>query len=162
MFQEFFLTWIIFKVFIEFVTILPPFCVLVFWPVMHVGSFAPQPGIKPTPPALEGKASTTGPPGKSPGYTLKCPLSPRGASWGFQRAHTHCGGHLRGLDAARPSLPDSWLLHGLFPLALAIHQYSSSGFNCKPAHGSTSGQQHSHTFDISANMATSFYSEATG
>ena len=30
------------------------------------GTLAPWPGIKSTPPALEGKVSTTGPPGKSP------------------------------------------------------------------------------------------------
>ena len=41
----FFLMWVILKVFIE---------------------FAPGPGIKPEPPALEGKVLTTGPPGKSP------------------------------------------------------------------------------------------------
>ena len=29
------------------------------------GILIPQPGIKPTPPALEGEVSTTGPPGKS-------------------------------------------------------------------------------------------------
>ena len=29
------------------------------------GILAPQPGIKPTPPALEGKVLTTGPPGRS-------------------------------------------------------------------------------------------------
>ena len=29
------------------------------------GILTPQPGIKPTPPALEGKVLTTGPPGKS-------------------------------------------------------------------------------------------------
>ena len=30
------------------------------------GISAPQPGIEPAPPALEGKVLTTGPPGKSP------------------------------------------------------------------------------------------------
>ena len=30
------------------------------------GILAPQPGIEPAPPALEGKILTTGPPGKSP------------------------------------------------------------------------------------------------
>ena len=32
------------------------------------GILAPQPGIEPAPPALEGEVSTTGPPGKSPLY----------------------------------------------------------------------------------------------
>ena len=51
----------IFKVFIEFVTIL-----FLFY-VGHeaCGIIAPQPGIEPAPPALEGKVLTTGPPGKS-------------------------------------------------------------------------------------------------
>ena len=31
------------------------------------GILAPQPGIKPSPPALEGEVLTTGPPGKSLG-----------------------------------------------------------------------------------------------
>ena len=38
------------------------------------GTLAPQAGIKPTPPALEGKVLTTGSPGKSPqvlSYTIK-------------------------------------------------------------------------------------------
>ena len=34
------------------------------------GILAPQPGIKPTPPALEGKVLITGPLGKSPGSLL--------------------------------------------------------------------------------------------
>ena len=56
--------WTIFKVFIEFVTILLLFYVLVFWPQ---GMWdLPGPGIEPTPPALEGEVLTTGPPGKSP------------------------------------------------------------------------------------------------
>jgi len=52
----------IFKVFIEFVTIL-----FLFY-VGHeaCGIIAPQPGIEPAPPALEGKVLTTGPPGKFP------------------------------------------------------------------------------------------------
>ena len=52
-------------VFIEFVTILLLFCALVFWPEA-CGILAPWPGIEPTPPALEGKVLTTGPPGKPP------------------------------------------------------------------------------------------------
>jgi len=34
------------------------------------GILAPQPGIKPTPPALEGKVLISGPLGKSPGSVL--------------------------------------------------------------------------------------------
>ena len=54
--------WTIFKVFIEFVTILLLFYVLVF--LAH-GILAPWPGIKPSPSAQEGEVSTTGSPGKS-------------------------------------------------------------------------------------------------
>ena len=50
----FFLMWTIFKVFIEFVTIL----------LLACGTLAPQPGIEPVPPALEGKVLTLGPAGK--------------------------------------------------------------------------------------------------
>ena len=57
--------WTIFKGFIEFVTILLLFYVLVFQP-QACGMLAPWPGIEPRRPALEGKALTTGPPGKSP------------------------------------------------------------------------------------------------
>ena len=56
--------WTIFKVFIEFVTILLLFHVLVFWP-QSIWNFSTQPGIKPAPPALEGEIATTGLPGKS-------------------------------------------------------------------------------------------------
>ena len=56
-----FLMWIIFKVFIEFVTISLLFSVLVFWPR---GMWDPPPGIEPTLPALEGEVLTTGLPGK--------------------------------------------------------------------------------------------------
>ena len=55
---------IFFRVFIEFVTILLLFYVLVFW-LKACGILAPQPGNKPTSPALEGKVFTIGPPGKS-------------------------------------------------------------------------------------------------
>ena len=57
--------WTIFKVFIEFVTMLLLFYVLVFWPEA-CGILAPQPGTEPAPPALEGEVLTTGPPGTSP------------------------------------------------------------------------------------------------
>ena len=63
-FLKIFLLWAIFKVFIEFITILLLFYVLIFWP-QACGILAPQPGIKPSSPALEGKVITTGPPGKS-------------------------------------------------------------------------------------------------
>ena len=41
-----------------------------FWLSGHeaCGILAPQPGIEPSPPALEGKVLTTGPPGKSLHY----------------------------------------------------------------------------------------------
>ena len=52
------------KVFIEFVTILLLFYVLVFWP-QGMWNLSSPPGIKPAPPALEGEVLTTGPPGKS-------------------------------------------------------------------------------------------------
>ena len=54
--------WIIFKVFIEFVTILPLFYVLDFWPR---GMWDPRSGIKPAPLTSEGEVLTTGPLGKS-------------------------------------------------------------------------------------------------
>ena len=63
-FFKVFLMWTIFRVFIEFATILLLFYVLVFGG-RHVGILAPWPGIEPAPPALEGGVSTTGPPGKS-------------------------------------------------------------------------------------------------
>ena len=56
--------WTIFKVFIEFVMILILFYVLVFG-LEACGIIAPQPGIEPTPYALEGEILTTGPLGKS-------------------------------------------------------------------------------------------------
>ena len=56
--------WTIFKVFIEFVTILLLFYILAFWP-QSMWDLSSQPGIEPTPPALEGGILTTGLPGKS-------------------------------------------------------------------------------------------------
>ena len=56
--------WSIFKVFIEFVTILLLLYVLVFWPQDMCGILASHPETDPTPAALEGKVSATGPPGK--------------------------------------------------------------------------------------------------
>ena len=62
--------WTTFKVFIEFVTILLLFYGFWFLGPKAYGILAPQPGIKPTPPALEGKVLTTGLPGKSQGSSL--------------------------------------------------------------------------------------------
>ena len=64
--------WTIFKVFIEFVTIL-----LLFWffgcKACGIPIPAPRPGMEPAPPVLEGEVLTTGPPGKS--FPL-CLMSP--------------------------------------------------------------------------------------
>ena len=65
----FFLMRVIFKVFIEFVTILLLFYVLGFWP-WSMWDLASQPGIKHAPLALEGKVLTSGPPKKSQVYSL--------------------------------------------------------------------------------------------
>ena len=54
----------IFKVLIEFVTILLLFHALFFLATEAYGILAPQPGTEPTPPALEGEVLTTGPPRK--------------------------------------------------------------------------------------------------
>ena len=56
-------TIFIFKVFIEFVTILLLLFMFCFLP-WGMGILAPQPGIEPTPPALEGEVLTTEQPGK--------------------------------------------------------------------------------------------------
>ena len=74
-FLGFFLMWIIFKVFIEFATILSRF---MFWfsGFEACGILAPQPEIEPAPPALEGKASTMAPPGKSLSSTQVAHQSP--------------------------------------------------------------------------------------
>ena len=58
--------WTIFKVFIEFVTVLLLFYVLVFGREAY-GILVPWPGIEPAPRALEGEVLTTGLPGKSRG-----------------------------------------------------------------------------------------------
>lgn len=57
----FILMWTILKVFIECVTLLLVFC----FGFLACGILAPRPGMKPTPPALEGHVLTTGPPRKS-------------------------------------------------------------------------------------------------
>ena len=59
-----FLIWTIFKVFIEFVTILLLFYVLAFWPPV-MWNQSQLPGTEPASPALEGEVLTTRPPGKS-------------------------------------------------------------------------------------------------
>ena len=56
--------WTIFKVFVEFVTVLFLFYVLVF-PPQACAILAPPLGIKPATSALEGEVLTTGPPRKS-------------------------------------------------------------------------------------------------
>ena len=66
-FKEFFLMWMVLKVFIEFVTILLLFGVVDFFfapTTRHLGSSF-QSGIKSVLPALEGEVLTTGPPWKS-------------------------------------------------------------------------------------------------
>ena len=65
-----FLVWTIFKVVIEFFTVLLLFYVLVFGH-KACGILTPWPGIEPTPPALEGEVLTTGLPGKSQGNLEK-------------------------------------------------------------------------------------------
>ena len=62
---DFFLIWIIFKVFIALVTTSLLFYALLFG---NKGCriLAPGPGIEPTPRVLEGEVPTTGLPGKSP------------------------------------------------------------------------------------------------
>ena len=64
-----FLMWTVLKVFIEFLAILFLFVFLGGWGVAPraCGMLTPQPGIKPAPPAWEGEALTTGPPGECPG-----------------------------------------------------------------------------------------------
>ena len=60
----FFGMWTIFKVFVDFVTVLFLFYVLVF-PPQACAILAPQLGVKPAASALEGEVLTTGPPRKS-------------------------------------------------------------------------------------------------
>ena len=63
-FKIFFWCGPFFKVFIAFVTILFLFYVW-FFGCEACGILAPQPGLKPAPPALEDEVLTTGPPGRS-------------------------------------------------------------------------------------------------
>ena len=59
--------WTIFKVFIEFCYNIPSVSHFWYFGYQACGILAPQPGIRPTPPALEDEVLTTGPPGKPPG-----------------------------------------------------------------------------------------------
>ena len=52
--------WIIFKVSVEFVIIFHLLYILIMCPRSTWDLTSPRPGIKPAPPALEGKALTTG------------------------------------------------------------------------------------------------------
>ena len=70
----FFLMWTIFKVCIEFVTILFLSYILAFG-LEVCGVLAPQPGIEPTYPALECEVLTTGPPGGSSPNNLRTVFS---------------------------------------------------------------------------------------
>ena len=63
-FLDVFLMWTIFKVFIEFVSILLLFHIFIFG-CKACGILAPGQGIEPISPTLEGGFLTTGPPGKS-------------------------------------------------------------------------------------------------
>ena len=64
--------WTIFKVFIEFVTILLLQHCSMFWFFggEAYGVLTPGPGKEPVPPGLEGKVLTTRPPGQSPKVTF--------------------------------------------------------------------------------------------
>ena len=65
LFLKEFLIWTIFlKCFIEFIALLLFYALFFFGHKAH-GILAPYPGIKPTPPAMEGKMLTTGQPGES-------------------------------------------------------------------------------------------------
>ena len=62
-----FLFFHFFKVFVEFVTVLLLYYVG-FFDLEACGILTPQPGIEPTPSALEGEVLTTGPSGKTLGF----------------------------------------------------------------------------------------------
>ena len=70
-FFKFFLMWTIFKK--SLLNVLQYcFCFMFcFFGHEACGVLAPWPGIEPTPPALEGKVLTTGPPGKRPTDVIK-------------------------------------------------------------------------------------------
>ena len=74
--------WIIFEVFIEFVTVEflfhgRVFCSFFGFLATRHGILAPKPGIETAPPALEGKVLTTRPPG-SPMKSIVKVIKPRG------------------------------------------------------------------------------------
>ena len=75
-----FFMWTVFKVFTESVNNIVS---ILFWFLGYeaCGISAPQPGIKPTPSALEGEVLTTGLPGKSQDWFLFCVLWGLGASY---------------------------------------------------------------------------------
>ena len=68
--------WTIFKIFLEFVTVLLWIYVSVFLGLQACGILVPWPGIEPAPSALEGEVLTTGPPGKSLGSFFVCKRVP--------------------------------------------------------------------------------------
>ena len=68
-----FLMWIIFKVFIELLTVLLLVYVWFFWS-RGMWNLSSLTGLKPAPSALEGEVLTTGPPGKSQMWLFKCSL----------------------------------------------------------------------------------------
>ena len=74
--------WTIFKLFMEFLTILLLFYVLVFWP-RGIEILAPWPGIEPAPPALEGGVLTAGTIRGVPDVTLLIRLH-------YMSNRTHC------------------------------------------------------------------------
>ena len=69
-----------FFVFFGFVTILFVFQV---FGQEACGILVPQPVTEPVPPALEGEALTTGPPGKSLGFNFELHIEPHGCSLCF-------------------------------------------------------------------------------
>ena len=77
----FFLMWTIYKVFIEFVTILLLFFMFWFFGNEACGILVRQSGIEPAPPALEGKVLTSGLPGKSLFYFYICFLETESCSF---------------------------------------------------------------------------------
>ena len=58
------------------------------------GILAPRPEIEPTPPALEGKVLTTGPPGKSPTFSI----------WKESEKNENIPGHAQPLESPRPEI----------------------------------------------------------
>ena len=130
--------WTIFKVFIECVIISFLFYAFVFWP-QSMWTLAPQPGIKPTPPALEGEALATGPAGKSlegPECYLSCRLRsvwPAQCPPCCQAQHALSSGYLSSSALSAP-LRLSWV----FPLCdccpdqlhpLHLQQWTEEGIN---------------------------------